>query len=152
MIAVGAPAPEFEALDSKGQTFRLSSLRGKRVILYFFPKAFTSGCTLETRQFGEIAPALSAKGAEVVGISVDTAETQGRFATECHASFPILADPTKSIARQFGVLSFLGMAKRVTFFLDEGGVVRDVVSSLLPGPHLARTRERELRTDRPSPP
>jgi peroxiredoxin Q/BCP len=144
MIEIGSEAPDFESVDSTGAKFRLSSLRGKKVILYFFPKAFTGGCTVETKQFAELAPALAARGAEVVGISVDPAETQTRFAEHCHAPFPIVSDPSKAIARSYGVLSFLGVARRVTFIIDETGVVRDVVASLLPGPHLSRARERFL--------
>ncbi|MGI0151962.1 MAG: redoxin domain-containing protein, partial [Thermoplasmata archaeon] len=102
MIGIGSPAPEFEAQDSRGARFRLENLRGKKVILYFFPKAFTTGCTIETRQFAELAPVLLERGVEVVGISVDLAETQGRFATHCRADFPIVADPTKAIARSYG--------------------------------------------------
>ena len=141
MIAVGDPAPEFTGRDSTGAEFRLSSLRGRKVVLYFFPKAFTAGCTRETRDFAGIAPGLAEQGVQVVGISVDTSETQRRFAEECGANFPIVGDPDKTIARSYGVLSLLGFAKRVTFFLDEQGVVRDSVQSILPGPHLHRTRE-----------
>jgi thioredoxin-dependent peroxiredoxin len=141
VIEIGQVAPDFEAVDSTGGKFRLSSFRGRKVILYFFPKAFSGGCTQETIRFAKAAPALAAKGSQVVGISVDTAETQARFAERCSASFPILADPSKSIARAFGVLSLLGMSKRATFFIDEHGVVRDIVVSLLPGPHLARALE-----------
>jgi thioredoxin-dependent peroxiredoxin len=144
VIAVGSPAPEFEGKDSKGETFRLSSLRGRQVVLYFFPKAFTGGCTLETRQLGALAPDLAAKGVQVVGVSVDSEETQHRFAAHCQASFPLVSDRTKSISRSYGVLSLLGFSKRVTFYLDESGVVRDVMTGMLPGPHLARTKARFL--------
>ncbi len=144
MIAVGSPAPDFEAKDARGATFRLSSLKGQQVVLYFFPKAFTGGCTIETQRFAELAPRLEPKGVQVVGVSVDSAETQQRFADHCHAAFPIVSDATKSIARDYGVLSLLGFSKRVTFYLDEGGVVRDVVSGMLPGPHLERTKSRYL--------
>ncbi len=146
MLAIGSPAPDFEAKDSKGGTFHLASLRGRQVVLYFFPKAFTGGCTIETQRFATLAPELAAKGVEVVGVSVDSAETQQRFADHCHASFPIVSDASKSIARSYGVLSLLGMSKRVTFYLDENGIVRDVVSGLLPGPHLERTKARFLGT------
>jgi thioredoxin-dependent peroxiredoxin len=144
MIAVGSEAPDFEAPDSRGERLRLSSLRGGAVILYFFPKAFTSGCTQETQRFAELAPALGERKVRIVGVSVDLADTQTRFASECHAPFPIVSDADKAITRSFGVLSIVGVAKRVTFFLDEQGIVRDVVASMLPGPHLERTRSRYL--------
>lgn len=136
MIAVGEPAPEFEAPDSGGRSFRLAAHRGKKILLYFFPKAFTAGCAAETRQFGVLAPALAEQGILVVGISVDTAETQRRFAVSCKATFPLLSDGSKAIARSYGVLSVLGVAKRVSFLIDEAGVVRGTKSSMLPGPHL----------------
>lgn len=141
MITKGSPAPDFEALDSNGQKFRLSQLRGKKVILYFFPKAFTGGCTIETKEFAKVAPQLAPKGVEVVGISVDTPETQTKFAESCGATFPIVGDRSKEVAKAYGVLSFVGMSKRTTFFIDEQGIVTDVVSTLLPNAHLARTRE-----------
>ncbi|MFZ0830170.1 MAG: peroxiredoxin [Thermoplasmata archaeon] len=141
MIGIGSAAPDFESMDSRGEKFRLSGLRGKKVVLYFFPKAFTGGCTMETKQFAEISPSLSSRGVEVVGISVDPAETQTRFAAHCAAPFPIVSDPSKAIARSYGVLSFIGFSKRVTFYIDEGGIVRDIVASMLPGPHVARARQ-----------
>jgi peroxiredoxin Q/BCP len=147
MIEIGTPAPDFESIDSRGKRFRLSDLRGKKVVLYFFPKAFTGGCTIETKQFAELSPSLSNRGVEVVGISVDSAETQTKFAAHCAANFPIVSDPSKVIARSFGVLSLVGFSKRVTFFIDEGGIVRDIVASMLPGPHLSRVRKEFLAAD-----
>jgi thioredoxin-dependent peroxiredoxin len=144
MLAVGSLAPDFEADSSTGARIRLSSLRGQNVILYFFPKAFTSGCTAETRAFGQLAPLLAAKDACVLGVSIDTAETQTRFAAKCEASFPIVSDADRSIARAYGVLSVLGVSKRVTFFIDPQGTVQEVLASLLPGPHVARARKRFL--------
>jgi peroxiredoxin Q/BCP len=141
MIEVGSPAPEFEAPASTGGTFKLSAMRGRKVILYFFPKAFTGGCTLETREFALLAPSLAEKGSSIVGVSTDTAETQTRFAEHCNAAFPIVSDSTKSITRAYGVLGFLGVPKRVTFFIDEQGIVRDSVMGMLPGAHLTRARE-----------
>jgi thioredoxin-dependent peroxiredoxin len=141
MIGVGEGAPDFATTDSRGQPFRLSEHRGRRVLLYFFPKAFTAGCTVETRKFAELAPTLSQGGIEVVGISIDSVDTQRRFAERCGASFPILSDANKSIARSYGVLSLLGVARRVSFLIDENGVVRGSRSSLLPGPHLAWAQE-----------
>jgi peroxiredoxin Q/BCP len=147
LIGIGRPAPDFESIDSRGETFRLSSLRGKKVVLYFFPKAFTGGCTMETKEFAEISPPLARRGVELVGISVDPVETQRRFAAECSAAFPIVSDASKAIARSYGVLSFIGFSKRVTFFIDERGIVLDVVASMMPGAHVSRARQRFLATD-----
>lgn len=136
-IKVGDVAPDFEWSDTDGQTHKLSGLRGKRVVLYFFPKAFTTGCTLETKKFADLSPSLRAKGVEVVGISVDDPSTQLKFAASCQASFPIAGDLDKSVSRSYGVLGLVGYSKRVTFLLDEKGVITEVVESMLPGPHTA---------------
>jgi peroxiredoxin Q/BCP len=146
VIEVGTPAPDFESTDSRGQRFRLFDHRGKNVILYFFPKAFTAGCTVETKRFADLATVLAEKGVEVVGVSVDSAETQTKFAAHCGASFPLIDDSSRAIARSYGVLSFTGTSKRVTFFIDGSGIVRDAVASILPGPHVSRARERFLST------
>lgn len=140
MIGVGQAAPDFEAPDSEGKSLRLSSFRGRKVVLYFYPKAFTAGCTAETRQFGVLASELEKKGVAVIGVSIDTSETQKRFAIHCKVGFPLVADPNRDVAKAFGVLGLIKVAKRVTFMIDEGGIVREVVESILPGPHLARTK------------
>lgn len=114
------------------------------MVLYFFPKANTAGCTRETRGFQGIWPELEAKGVRIVGISVDPLAEQMRFAQRCGADFPIASDPSKSIAQAYGVLGFLGVAKRVTFFLGPDGKVIDRVISALPGGHVARARALHL--------
>jgi peroxiredoxin Q/BCP len=149
MIAPGAEAPDFEAPTSKGTNLKLSSLRGKTVILYFYPKAFTSGCAMETRSFGELYPKLAARGVEVVGVSVDDAPTQAAFATDCHADFPLVADTDMRVAKSYGVLGTFHVAKRVTFYIDPTGKVAEVVESMRPGPHFERAVERYLEGTQP---
>jgi thioredoxin-dependent peroxiredoxin len=136
MLGVGDMAPEFPVLLADGTTRPFSSFRGRSVILYFFPKANTAGCTAETRGFSQRYEQLKRSGIEVIGVSVDSGETQSEFAEKCGSKFPMVGDPTKEIARKYGVLGFLGVAKRVTFFVDGEGRVRDVIEGLLPGPHL----------------
>ena len=145
MIEPGAQAPDFDAPTSKGQNLKLSSLRGKPVILYFYPKAFTSGCAMETRAFGELYPKLRAQGVEVVGVSVDDVEKQTAFAADCHADFPLVADQTKDIAQKYGVMGSFRVAKRVTFYIDPTGKVSDVVESLRPGPHTEKAVDKYLQ-------
>ncbi len=144
MIAAGAPAPDFEAVTSTGEKLRLSSLKGKPVVLYFYPKSFTTGCTIETKKFADLSPELAKHGVVVVGVSVDDAATQKAFAADCHAGFPIVADSDKKIAESYGVLGTFKMAKRVTFFIDASGKVDEVVESMRPGPHTERATERFL--------
>jgi thioredoxin-dependent peroxiredoxin len=138
VIQPGEAAPDFDLPTSQGGRLRLSSLRGKPVILYFFPKAFTYGCTVETEAFAQRYPDLRAQGVEVVGVSVDDASTQSAFASKCQAIFPLVADEERTVARAYGTLGLLGMARRVTFVLDAHGTVREVIESLRPGPHLVR--------------
>ncbi len=136
MLSVGDQAPDFPVPLADGATRPFSSFRGRPVIVYFFPKANTSGCTVETRGFSERYELLQQSGIELIGVSVDSAETQAGFAKKCGSRFPMIGDRTKEIARKYGVLGFLGMAKRVTFLVDGEGKVQDIVEGVLPGPHL----------------
>ncbi|MFZ1023064.1 MAG: peroxiredoxin [Thermoplasmata archaeon] len=138
MLAVGDRAPEFTAQSTQGATFSLSQLRGRPVILYFYPKARSLGCTREARDFASHYPELQARHVEVVGVSVDTLPEQSRFSEECRLPFPLISDADKRIALSYGVLGAFGYAKRVTFYLDEEGRVVDIVQGMLPGPHVTR--------------
>ncbi|MGD0718474.1 MAG: peroxiredoxin [Thermoplasmata archaeon] len=144
MIPIGSRAPEFTALREDGSRLSLSELRGRVVVLYFFPKAGTPGCTRETEGFVERYRELQARGVDVVGISVDSVIRQGRFAADCQVPFPLLSDSDHTIARAYGVLGILGLSKRVTFVLDAEGVVIDVIAGLLPGPHVRGVVDRFL--------
>ena len=136
MLAVGDPAPDFRFRLADGSERTLSSYRGREVILYFFPKANTSGCTIETRGFAQQYAEFQRAGLEVVGVSVDSAETQAAFAEKCGSTFPMVGDRSKEIARTYGVLGLLGVTKRVTYLVGADGKVRDMVEGLLPAPHL----------------
>lgn len=128
MLVVGSKAPDFEADASDGRKIRLADLRGQPVVLYFFPKAFTPVCTVETRQFGAHHADLRALGAEVLGISTDPVGVQCEFARAERLGFPLLADPDGSIARAYGVLwPLLPRARRVTFVIGETGSIELVL-------------------------
>ena len=142
MLAVGQEAPDFSGTLADGNRLTLSSLRGHPVVLYFYPKANTTGCTLEARGFTEHYPDFQKAGVAVVGVSVDSVESQKKFVDKCSIPFPLVADHDKSIAKQYGVLGFLGVAKRVTFYLDSNGRVAEVHEGLTPGPHVQRALER----------
>jgi len=136
MLAVGDLAPDFPIPLPNGTTRAFSEFRGRPVILFFFPKANTAGCTRETRGFAERYDAFQRAGFEVVGVSVDSGTTQAAFAEKCGSHFPMVGDAAKEIARAYGVLGLLGVAKRVTFLLDGELHVRGVVEGMLPAPHL----------------
>ena len=138
MLKVGDRIPEFTAQTADGKTIRSAELRGKHVVLYFFPKAFTTGCSIETKQFRDAYPDLQKAGAEVLGVSVDDGKTQNDFACSLGVSFPMIGDHGKQLSKQFGVLwPLLGVPRRVTFLIDKEGVIRGVFNHELQiGRHL----------------
>ena len=128
MLSVGDRAPDFVAVTTDGRTLRLSSLRGKTVVLYFFRRAFTRNCVRETRGFRDNYPELQALGAEVVGVSCDDHATQCRFAEEEQASFPMIADADRRISKSYRTFFSLlpGVSHRVTYVLDPEGIIEGV--------------------------
>jgi peroxiredoxin Q/BCP len=140
VLVSGDKAPEFTGRTADGGAFRLSDLRGSSVVLYFYPRANSLGCTRESVSFALLHGALGEKGVRIVGVSVDDVNDQRRFAEKCSLPFPLVADASKEIARLYGVLGAFGHAKRVTFFIDPEGRVVDTVDSILPGPHVDRAR------------
>lgn len=127
MLKIGDPAPDFTAQTTSGATVSLRALRGRPVVVYFFPKAFTMGCTIETRQFRDNYEELRKLGAEVVGISADKFDLQCRFASDNRLPFPLVGDEDKRICEAFGVLwPLIKIPQRITFIIDEEGIVRAV--------------------------
>ena len=127
MVKVGERAPDFNVMSTNGAYVSLAALKGKKVILYFYPKAFTPGCTAESRRFRDNYEDLKKLGAEVIGVSVDEHETQCDFAKRHELRFPLVADHDKAISRAYGVLwPGVRFDKRVTFVLDEQGVIAAV--------------------------
>lgn len=116
MLRVGDPAPPIDALTSLGTRFVLAEQTGLCTVLYFFPKAFTPGCTKETKHFRDNHVELQLAGATVVGVSTDNHDTQCSFAQSLKAPFPMIADPDQSISRAYDVLwPLVGLARRVTY-------------------------------------
>jgi len=142
MVEVGAAAPDFEGTGSDGVPISLRQLRGRPLVLYFYPKASSLGCAREAQEFARNYPEFERRGVALVGVSVDSVEAQRRFAEECRLPFPLVADRSGSIARAYGVLGLLGMAKRVTFFVGSDGRVEEIVSGIRPQPHVRRAVER----------
>lgn len=144
MIAVGEPAPDFEAPDQDGKPFRLSSTRGMPVALYFYPKADTPGCTIESKGFQEHLGEFSAKGVRVIGVSVDDCPAQKAFAQKYGLRFPLIADTSKAVSTRYGVLGPRGSARRVTFLIERDGRVVEVIDQSSADPHVARAKARFL--------
>jgi len=120
VLSAGDLAPEIDATASDGHRFRLSAQTTKLcTVIYFFPKAFTPGCTQETMRFRDNFAELEIAGASVVGISTDDHETQCAFAESLRAPFPMIADADKRISKSFGVLMpLIGIPRRVTFIVN----------------------------------
>ena|SRR6266478_2650963 len=118
MLNVGDLAPEIDAMASDGRRFVLSRETGLCTVVYFFPRAFTVGCTTEAEHFRDNRAELVLAGASVVGVSTDDHETQCRFAAAVQASFPLIADRDGSIARAWGTRwPVIGWARRITFIV-----------------------------------
>jgi thioredoxin-dependent peroxiredoxin len=127
MLKVGDKAPAFEARTNDGRTLTPELLRGKPYVLYFFPKSFTPGCTIETKAFRDAYPELSELGVEVIGVSSDSHATQCDFAQSTGASFPMVGDQEGRLIQSFDVKwPLFKRALRVTYLVDGEGVVRGV--------------------------
>lgn len=144
MIAVGETAPEIDAPNQDNQPFHLSALRGHPVVLYFYPKADTPGCTIESKGFEAHLQEFTAKGVRIVGVSVDDCPAQKAFASKYGLEFPLIADHTKAVTTRYGVLGPHGVARRVSFFLDGAGKVVEVVDTSSADTHVARAKARFL--------
>jgi thioredoxin-dependent peroxiredoxin len=129
-VAVGERAPDFTLFDTEGRAVSLKDLlRQGPVILAFFPRAFTSGCTHELRTYAQQENQLAAKGAQLCAISVDDRETLGRFRASLGASFRFLSDPDGEVARLYGGVSG-GTADRITVTIAQDGKVTRITSGL----------------------
>jgi peroxiredoxin Q/BCP len=127
---VGQPAPEFTLSDQNGGSVSLSSLKGGWVVVYFYPKDDTPGCTAESCSFRDSFEEFTDAGAKVVGISSDSVESHKAFATKHNLPFTLLADTDGSVRKAFGVGKTLGLIPgRVTYVIDPEGVVRHKFSS-----------------------
>ena len=144
MVAVGEDAPDFTAPNQDGTPFRLSSLRGAPVVLYFYPKADTPGCTIESKGFRDVYAQYQARNVHVVGVSVDDCPAQKAFSQKYGLPFPLIADTAKVVASAYGVLGPRGSARRVTFLIDARGKVLEVVDTSSPDAHLERAGARFL--------
>lgn len=133
MLKIGEKAPEFTAVTDTGAEISLSSLRGKKVVLYFYPRDNTPGCTTEACDFRDRAEALAAKDAVVLGVSTDTVASHEKFKAKHALPFTLLADPERELVSAYGVYqekkqygrSFMGTV-RTTFVIDEGGTITSV--------------------------
>ena len=132
-LEVGAVAPNFTLQGSDGQTYKLSDFRGKEsVVLAWFPKAFTGGCTIECKSLAENGHLLKKFTATYFMASVDPIEKNIDFAKQQKADFPLLSDPTKKTAQEYGVLRESGTASRHTFYIGRDGKILAIDKNVKP--------------------
>jgi len=152
MIEEGKPAPDFELSSDAGETVRLSELRGKPVVLYFYPKDDTPGCTAQACGIRDAYGEFEQEGAVVLGVSPDDERSHGKFRDKYDLPFTLLADTDHHVAEEYGVWgeknyrgrTYLGV-KRWTFVIDEDGNVKKIFPDVKPAEHadnvLAALRE-----------
>jgi thioredoxin-dependent peroxiredoxin len=133
----GSKAPSFEGIDQNGNIIKLSAYKGKKVILYFYPKDNTPGCTAEACNLRDNNKSLLDKGFIVIGVSPDSEKSHKNFAGKYSLSFPLIADESKKILNDYGVWgekkmygkSYFGVL-RTTFIIDEKGVIENVIEKV----------------------
>jgi peroxiredoxin Q/BCP len=131
-LKVGDTAPDFSLLDERGLPVSLKDYLGKKVVvLYFYPKDFTSGCTAEACSFRDSYKPIQDKGAVVIGVSLDSVESHSKFSEKYMLPFTILSDSKKEVAKAYGVLGVGGfLAKRVTFIINKDGKITHVFTKV----------------------
>jgi peroxiredoxin Q/BCP len=133
----GMKAPGFEGIDQNGNTIKLSDFKGKKVVLYFYPKDNTPGCTAEACNLRDNWDSFSGKGFTVIGVSPDNEKSHKGFAGKYSLPFPLLADTSKTILNDYGVWgekkmygrSFMGVI-RTTFIIDEKGIIEKIITKV----------------------
>jgi peroxiredoxin Q/BCP len=147
-IVLGQPAPDLELRDHDAQPWCISDLKGKRAVLYFYPKDMTSGCTLESCEFQASLKAFQDLNAVVIGISPDDAESHRKFRAKHDLEFTLAYGPDNKVLEAFGVWKEKNMygrkymgVERSTFLLDEQGIVRGVWRKVKPEGHAAEVLE-----------
>lgn len=128
-LSIGDPAPLFQGTSDQGEKVNLQDLRGRWVVLFFYPRANTQGCSIEARSFENALPDFQRLGAQVIGISTDTEAHQAKFRQSCTLHYPLIPDSDKKICAQYGVLGLFsrltGQAERQTFLIGpDGNIVR----------------------------
>jgi thioredoxin-dependent peroxiredoxin len=138
--ALGSVAPDFSLGSEDGTKVSLKDYRGKWVVLYFYPKDFTGGCTLEAHNFQRDQPEYARRNAVILGVSVDSAESHKNFCAKEGLNFKLLADTQHQVSKQYGSLMNFGVTQisaRNTFLIDPQGKIARAFSSVNPARHSA---------------
>ena len=133
-LKVGDTAPNFQSLDEAGNSLSLADFKGKKLVLFFYPKASTPGCTLEACNLSDNYTRFTALGYDILGVSADSAKKQNNFKEKYGFPYPLLADEDKSVIKAFGVWGpkkFMGKIydgiHRTTFVINESGIIEDII-------------------------
>ena len=144
-LKIGDKAPSFEAKDNAGNTIKLTDYSGKKLVLFFYPRASTPGCTAEACDLRDNYQSFLSKGYEVVGASADTAKKQQNWIDKHALPFPLLADEDKSVITAYNVWGpkkFMGKEydgiHRTTFVIDENGMIEDIILKVKTKAHAAQ--------------
>lgn len=133
-LKAGDPAPDFTLQASDGKTYRLADFKGRQaVVIAWFPKAFTRGCTIECKSLAENGHLIRKYNVAYFMASTDPLDDNAGFAAKEHADFPILSDPTKEVAKNHGVLGLVGFANRWTYYIGKDGMLLAIDKSIKPG-------------------
>ena len=141
----GEKAPEFSGIDQDGKTHKLADYAGKKLVVFFYPKADTPGCTTEACDLRDNFERFKANNYELLGVSADSVKKQAKFATKFQLPFPLLADEDKSVIEAFGVWGpkkFMGREfdgiHRTTFVIDEKGIIEEVIEKVKTKEHASQ--------------
>lgn len=136
-LSIGDPAPDFTSTDQQGQPIKLSDYRGKKVVLYFYPKDDTSGCTAQACSLRDNYADLRAAGYEVLGVSIDDQASHQKFIKKYDLPFALVADTDKQVAEAYGVWQEKSMygrkymgTVRTTFLIDEQGIITEIIGKV----------------------
>lgn len=147
LLKVGSTAPDFEAFDQNGSTVKLSSFRGSPVVLYFYPRDNTPGCTVEACNFRDNNTEFEKKGVKVLGVSVDSVNSHKKFQDKFDLNFTLVSDSGKSISQSYGTFGG-SSASRITYIIDKDGKIAFVYPRVTPKEHgrevLAKLQELSL--------
>lgn len=151
MLKVGDKAPDFTVNDQDGIPVKLSSLRGKKVVLYFYPRDMTPGCTAEACNLRDHYQSMVKKGYEILGVSTDSEKSHKKFIEKEKLPFRLLADTEKTIHNSYGTWveksmygrKYMGTA-RITFVLDEKGIIEDIIDKVDTKNHVDQILESKL--------
>ena len=136
-LKVGDPAPDFSATVTDGSTVALADYRGRKLVMYFYPMDDTPGCTRQACSLRDTAGEIAARGAAILGVSAQGADSHRRFTEKYALNFPLLADTGLVVAQAYGVAGSglggllrqaVGVAQRVTFIIDEAGVIAAIIA------------------------